>query len=777
MPHTIFLKHGFREAAIIEEIKSFSEDQLLKAKDPKKGFNYLHAAAYFSLQEVLLFILTKTNGDGLNTQDLKGRTPIHHLASNGQTAILKTIFELYKDRIKVNLSNCKGRTALHSAAKWLHTETVKLLIANGAELYLVDIQGHTPLSLTYHRHFTGYDSEDLFQHDVITILKEKTTYWSRSLKLKELVGQQNYELLLAWYLGIRYAGNPNWIPGVKLGALPYVIEKVHHTALAEFILIGNENEAIVLCFDRIPMAQRAIYYSRHFELAYYNELITLSCELQKFNVSKIWGVELAGIDAQILASRIPVQQLILINSPGMPKNPVPASMEFAKCEPKQCQYFFSALDKLHDKGRYWWAGKATMYTDQSTVESFQDASPLLRSRLEESRRQVLLKDAPKMVPLTTGYKPSDDEVLLPPIVPVEDAAVRIQKLFDDTTKAMLAINEAGDDLSNKEHLLNFARYEHCAHNLAYEHFPHELEVSWWPEGSKATIYRIIHHHGLYCYLVKTSTEWMVAFQGTDFSDLGSALRDLDRGSAGIKRIRQQYSTILHRLSEHLEQQDTKIKLVVCGHSLGGGDAQNFFTALLASLAQFKRVMPDAVGSAELKKFMARASSVSTNILDAIAEVHLYSYNGAGIRKSTADLAVAAARQLAGSIPISINHQVVRHDVVNTVGEVRLDHFDVHDASSKSAAVHLVVFPGHDDFATRVATAHTDRQFSGGTEIKPLGFFTNYSAEKKQNMKDGFKEHAPKLEPNESTLFQTAKRVLQTQKSTAHMSPSAPTIDL
>ena len=57
MPHTIFLKHGFREAAIIEEIKSFSEDQLLKAKDPKKGFNYLHAAAYFSLQEVLLFMV------------------------------------------------------------------------------------------------------------------------------------------------------------------------------------------------------------------------------------------------------------------------------------------------------------------------------------------------------------------------------------------------------------------------------------------------------------------------------------------------------------------------------------------------------------------------------------------------------------------------------------------------------------------------------------------------------------------------------------------------
>jgi len=245
---------------------------------------------------------------------------------------------------------------------------------------------------------------------------------------------------------------------------------------------------------------------------------------------------------------------------------------------------------------------------------------------------------------------------------------------------------------------------------------------------------------------------VLSFQGTDPTDVASVSRDLDRGSAGIKRIRQQYFHIIQALTCKLEASSDNVNLVICGHSLGGADAQNFFTALLASLSSLQS--SDALPtSSTWQKFTSRERKLDANALNKIGEVHLYAYNAAGIRKSTESLASSAVERLKNKgITISVNHQRVQHDIVHTVGEATL-----HDFDASTVTVRSLFFDGREKLFDRLTTAHTDRQLFGKTIG---GHLYEGGDEGRKHIKSLHQDLFGRSEPD-TKLYHQLKQTLQT----------------
>ena len=458
------------------------------------------------------------------------------------------------------------------------------------------------------------------------------------------------------------------------------------------------------------------------------------------DVSQIWGTELAGIDAQWLASNLPVKQLLLINSPGLPDNLLPPT----SAAPVQRHYFFASQDSLHLSGKYAWSDGANFYTNAPIVQTTSKTSSLLQWALMGLKQQASLHQLTTPIK-AVAYTPGQS-YLAPAggLANTSDMRQQVTELFDNT---MLSIESA--KASHPLELVDFARYEYCAHGLAYLHLldGHSL-VKWWDSPALLPMQRIVHHQGLYCYLLQHEQELVLNFQGTDPGDFSSISRDLDRGSAGIKRIRQQYFHIIQALACTLNALSDKVKLVICGHSLGGADAQNFFTIFLASLARFQS--PELSTSGEWNKFISR-DKASLAVLQKISEVHLYAYNGAGIRNTTAGLAKISADKLKDVIKITVNHQRVYQDIVNTVGETTL-----HDFNANTVTVRSLFFDGRANFIDRIKTAHTDRQFFSAT----IGNYElHQGAGGQAALQLQLKESGKKIEPN-AFFYHKLKQVLQ-----------------
>lgn len=753
MNDNFFSDYNFDETQLIQIISSIEMkmDILLDTAENSKGFNFLHAAAYYGLDVLLLEILKLTQGQGLNSVDKLGRTPIHHLASNGRSLVLNAIFEKYPSTINLEQINAKGRTALHSAAKHLHDKTVKLLISKGANPNALDIQGHTPLSLAYHRHYPGQDIS--FSHPVIHYLLDNTRYWESRIPPISGIEDAEQSIKLAWRMGMQYAVDRHWIPGM-LG-----IQHVYFTALSQFVVLKPTHleEPILLCLDRTPALQKAVSLTKHVTADCLESIRVIADKVRALNNVHIWGIELAGIDAQLLAlhlqDRFSVKQLVLINSPGLPSNLSAATMRSST----QCCYFFASEDTLHLQGTYLWSQEnpqVFFYTTESIAVASTSTQSILRWALKGLRQQISLHREPTLTS-TTSYRPGKSYLaqVTEPIDAIDHPAY-IERLFNNTDLAIQTVQEQYQD--NSAVLREFARYEYCAHGLAYMH-SHDGQalVKWWESEPLLPLHRLIHHQGLYCYLLQHEQEWIVQFQGTDFSDFYSASRDLDHGSAGVKRIRQQYSSIIERLARKLQEVSFSIKLVICGHSLGGGDAQNFFAAVLATLASLDPINR-STGNAVLQKFMAREKEnlwelASEHALKKIKSIHLFAYNGAGIRHSTAELAKAAAHQLQSEgIVITVNHQRVQHDIVNTVGETTLHDFH------PGVTVRSLFFDGRETFVERVKTSHTDRQFFCNS-IGKHGLFQG--AEGAIQLKMKIEAPGGKLEPR-LVIFNQCKTILQ-----------------
>ena len=77
------------------------------------------------------------NGARLDIKDLQGFTPLHLAAYRGQTECIELL--LGTDRSLVNTKSDCGWTALFVASSRGHNKAVSMLIKNGADLEVKDI--------------------------------------------------------------------------------------------------------------------------------------------------------------------------------------------------------------------------------------------------------------------------------------------------------------------------------------------------------------------------------------------------------------------------------------------------------------------------------------------------------------------------------------------------------------------------------------------------------------------------------------------------------------
>jgi ankyrin repeat protein len=78
----------------------------------------------------------------INTQDARGRTPLHWAASRGQVEIVRMLIDA---KANLNLQSITGDTPLHWATLYGQEKIVKMLIDAGADLNVQDEEGYTPL--------------------------------------------------------------------------------------------------------------------------------------------------------------------------------------------------------------------------------------------------------------------------------------------------------------------------------------------------------------------------------------------------------------------------------------------------------------------------------------------------------------------------------------------------------------------------------------------------------------------------------------------------------
>lgn len=99
-------------------------------------------------------ILIENNADVKAKDSIDGGMSIHLASANGRNDVIASL--LKKDPTLINLKDDKGNTPLHWAAMKDKTETIKLLIANGADIEAVDVDNWT--ALHYASAFASLDS-------------------------------------------------------------------------------------------------------------------------------------------------------------------------------------------------------------------------------------------------------------------------------------------------------------------------------------------------------------------------------------------------------------------------------------------------------------------------------------------------------------------------------------------------------------------------------------------------------------------------------------------
>ena len=105
-------------------------------------------------------MLVKKGNVDLTYVDNYGRTPLHHIAGKGMTALAKFVID---SGVDINYTDNFGQTALHFATGKLHKEVFKLLVNSGADINIADNKGVLPIHLIANRG----------QHDMLELLLDK----------------------------------------------------------------------------------------------------------------------------------------------------------------------------------------------------------------------------------------------------------------------------------------------------------------------------------------------------------------------------------------------------------------------------------------------------------------------------------------------------------------------------------------------------------------------------------------------------------------------------
>ncbi|XP_026674113.1 uncharacterized protein LOC113465041 [Ceratina calcarata] len=101
----------------------------------------LHFAAKGPNLEIVKFLLRLDLN--INVKNVDGQNPLHIAAANGRTNIVKYFVD--ERGFDVNDTDSYEKTPLHLAAQGNHKDTVKVLLKNGSELDMHDIDWYTPL--------------------------------------------------------------------------------------------------------------------------------------------------------------------------------------------------------------------------------------------------------------------------------------------------------------------------------------------------------------------------------------------------------------------------------------------------------------------------------------------------------------------------------------------------------------------------------------------------------------------------------------------------------
>lgn len=102
----------------------------------------LHSTAGYNNLEVAEFLLER--GADVNAQDKGGLIPLHNASSYGHLDIAAL---LIKYNTVVNATDKWGFTPLHEAAQKGRTQLCALLLAHGADPFLKNQEGQTPVDL------------------------------------------------------------------------------------------------------------------------------------------------------------------------------------------------------------------------------------------------------------------------------------------------------------------------------------------------------------------------------------------------------------------------------------------------------------------------------------------------------------------------------------------------------------------------------------------------------------------------------------------------------
>ncbi|MCJ1334657.1 hypothetical protein MMC10_011369 [Thelotrema lepadinum] len=103
----------------------------------------LHIAAYFGLHNVARQLIQQ--GSSLKSKDFRGRTPLSYAAAQGQTAMVKLLFEADESDVDTP-DDAHEQTPLWYAATNGHTSTVELLLTTGeVHVNSRNYRGLTPL--------------------------------------------------------------------------------------------------------------------------------------------------------------------------------------------------------------------------------------------------------------------------------------------------------------------------------------------------------------------------------------------------------------------------------------------------------------------------------------------------------------------------------------------------------------------------------------------------------------------------------------------------------
>ena len=131
-------------ASVVEALLDHGADpNIQEGPNSASGTALNRAIDHGHLAVVRLLLQRGANVRVLDTYD---RTIVHSAAVNGQTEILRILFER-PTGVDINAQGTNGRTALHDAAYFNYCETVKILVENGARTDIHDGADRSPLGV------------------------------------------------------------------------------------------------------------------------------------------------------------------------------------------------------------------------------------------------------------------------------------------------------------------------------------------------------------------------------------------------------------------------------------------------------------------------------------------------------------------------------------------------------------------------------------------------------------------------------------------------------